>query len=134
MPPGRTLASEIGVGGMQRAGNDAVLLALGALAQIDEGHVRPADERHRLARAHRPAASRDLVLRETHAHVGGHGHIHHLRVGQLEVAHQLDIFVDRFHLQARIERLLLADGRDRLALVVVRREDHASRPAAAAAC
>jgi hypothetical protein len=33
------------VGCMQRARDDAVLLPFAALAQIDEGHVRAADER-----------------------------------------------------------------------------------------
>ena len=52
--------------------------------------------------------------------LAGHRDVHHLRVGEFQVVHQLDIFVDRLHLQARIEGLLLADGGDRVALVVVR--------------
>ena len=47
-----------------------------------------------------------------------------LRIGQLQIAHQLDIFVDRAHLQPRIEALLLADGGDGVALVVMGRENH----------
>ncbi len=78
----------------------------------------------RLACAHRPAAPRDLLLRQPDPHVGGHGDVHHLRIGQVELAHQLDVLVDRLDLQARIECLLLADGGDRLALVVVSREHH----------
>ena len=57
-------------------------------------------------------------------HVGRHRHVHHLRIGQFQIVHQLDIFVDRFHLEPRIEPLLLADGRDRVAFVVVGRIDH----------
>ena len=68
----------------------------------------------------RPAAARDLLLVQPDLHVGGHRDIHHLRVGQIQVVHQRDIFVDRLHLKARIERLLLADGGDGVALVVVR--------------
>jgi hypothetical protein len=45
----------------------------------------------------------------------------HLGIRQIEILHQLDIFVDRLDLQARIEGLLLADGADRLALIVVSR-------------
>ncbi|MCY1301398.1 hypothetical protein D9M70_510090 [compost metagenome] len=55
--------------------------------------------------------------------VGRHRHIHHLRVRQLEVVHQVDIFVDGFHPETWIEVLLFADGRNRVALVVVRRVD-----------
>ena len=66
--------------------------------------------------------------------IGRHRHVHHLRIGQVEVVHQLDILLDRFDLQARIERLLLADGGDRLALVVVRREDQRLVRQLAAAC
>ena len=56
-------------------------------------------------------------------HVGGHRHVHHLRIGQVQIVHQVDVFVDRLDLEARIEELFLADGRDGFALVVVRRID-----------
>ena len=42
-----------------------------------------------------------------------------LRIRQIQIAHQLDIFVDRAHLQPRIEALFLADGGDGVALVVM---------------
>ena len=71
----------------------------------------------------RPAAPRDLLLRHADLHVGRHRDVHHLRVRQFQVVHQRDIVVDRLHLQARIVALLLADGGDGVALVVVRRED-----------
>jgi hypothetical protein len=61
--------------------------------------------------------------RQADAHVGGHRDVHHLRVGQVQLAHQVDVLVDRFHLQAGIEPLLLADRGDRVALVVVGRID-----------
>ena len=75
-------------------------------------------------RRHRPAAARDLLLRQALAHVGRHRDVHHLRIGQVQVVHQCDVFVDRLHLQARIVALLLADRADRVAFVVVRREHH----------
>src|SRR5262249_51448404 len=50
------IGREIGVGGVQRAGDDAVLLAFAPLPQVDERHVGPAVERKRFGGAHRPAA------------------------------------------------------------------------------
>ena len=44
-------------------------------------------------------------------------------LGRLRLFISVDILVDRLDLQARVERLLLADGGDRLALIVVRRKD-----------
>ena len=46
------------------------------------------------------------------------------RIRQIEIVHQLDIFVDAAHLQPRIVTLLLADGGDRVALVVMGGEYH----------
>ena len=57
-------------------------------------------------------------------HVGGHRHVHHLRIGQLQIGHQLDIFVDRAYLQARIVAFLLTDGGNGIALVVMGGEYH----------
>ena len=62
---------------------------------------------------------RDFFLMQTDMHVGRHRHVHHLRVGKLQLAHQVDVFVDRLYLQPRIEAFLLADGGDRIAFVVV---------------
>ncbi len=55
--------------------------------------------------------------------VGGDGDVHHFGVGQVEVVHQLGIFLDRFDLQARVEAFFLADGGDRVALVVMGGEE-----------
>ena len=54
-------------------------------------------------------------------HVGRYRHIHHLRIGQLQIVHEVDIFGDRFDPEARVELLLLADRRDLATFVVVRR-------------
>ena len=51
---GTHIGGEVGVGGVQRAGDDAVLLAFAAFAQIDEYHVRPALERAQPRRQLRP--------------------------------------------------------------------------------
>ena len=104
---------------MQGARDHPVLLALAALAQVDQGHVGLPGDRHGLLGRDRPAAPGDLVLGQALAQVGGNGHVHHLGVGQVELAHQLDVLVDRLHLQAGVVALLLADGGDRVALVVV---------------
>ena len=112
MPAVAHVGLQVGVWCMQRTRNDAVLLALGFLAQVDERDARPADERSRLAGTHGPAALRDRLLREADPHVGRHGHVHQFRIGQIEAVHQVDVLVDRLDLQARVERLLLADGRD----------------------
>src|SRR5215510_1677484 len=56
---------------------------------------------------------------EAEAHVGGNGNVHHPGVGQVEPAHQLRVFLYRLDLQAWVVALLLADGGDRVALVVV---------------
>ena len=53
-------------------------------------------------------------------HVGRHRHVHHLRVGKFQVIHEVDIFIDPFDFEPGIELLLLADGRNRIALVVMR--------------
>src|SRR5262249_57281679 len=59
---GPDIGREIGVGGMQRAGNDAVLVAFAALPKVDQRHVGPAVERKGLGGAHRPAAPPNLFL------------------------------------------------------------------------
>jgi hypothetical protein len=56
-------------------------------------------------------------------HVGRNRHIHHLRVGQFQIVHQVDIFVDRFDLEARVEQLLFANRRNGVALIVMCRID-----------
>ena len=56
-------------------------------------------------------------------HVGRHRHVHHLRIRQFQIVHQIDVFIDRFDLEPRIEEFFLADGRDGVALVVVGRID-----------
>ena len=66
----------------------------------------------------------EFVLMQADMHVGGHRHVHHLRIGQFQIGHQLDIFVDRAHLQPRIVALLLADGGDGVALVVMGGKHH----------
>ena len=45
-------------------------------------------------------------------------------LGRFQVVHQCDVVVHRFHLEARIVTLLLADGGDRVAFVVVRGKHH----------
>ena len=87
------IVRKLGVGGVQRARDDAVLLAFRPLAQIDERHVGPAVEGHGLGGADRPAPPRDLLLGKADAHVGRHGDIHHLGIGQIEIVHQLDILI-----------------------------------------
>ena len=57
-------------------------------------------------------------------HVGRHRHVHHFRVRQFQIVHQLDIFLGRAHLQPRIVALLLADGGDGIAFVIVGRKHH----------
>ena len=79
---------------MQRAFDGAVNLALAAFAKVDEHNVGPADQGGRLLDAERPAALRDGLLRHADLHVGGNGDVHHLRIGELEVVHQRDVFVD----------------------------------------
>jgi hypothetical protein len=63
-------------------------------------------------------------LCETDVHVCGDSDIHHLRVGQIQVVHQVHIFIDRLHLKARVERPLFTNCADGITLVVVSREDH----------
>jgi hypothetical protein len=48
---------------------------------------------------------------------------HHFRIGQFEIVHQRYVLLNRLDPQARIECLLLANGADRLAFVVVGRVD-----------
>ena len=97
------IVHELGVGRVQRAGNRAGALAFGFLAQVDQRDVGPADQRLRLRGGLRPAAARDLLLVQALVDVGGHRHIHHLRVGQVEARHQLGVFLGVAHLKARIE-------------------------------
>ena len=48
-----------------------------------------------------------------------HGHIHHLRIGQIEIIHDVRVLVRGGYLQARLVRLLFPDRADRVALIVV---------------
>src|SRR6476646_1871289 len=107
------------VGDMQRTGYRAVTFAFRTLAQIDQRDVRLADQRKRLRCGDRPAAKGNFLLGEPDLHIGRYRDVHHLRIGKLQIVHEVDIFLDRFHLQARIEGLLLADRRDSVALVVM---------------
>ncbi len=120
---GTDVHDEIRIGRVDRVGDGAHLVALAAFPQVDERQVGIVERLHHVGRRARPALARDLLLREALAHVGGHGDVHHLRVRQVELAHEVDVLVDGLHLQAWVEALLLADGRDRLALVVVGRVD-----------
>ena len=81
------------------------------------------DEALRLVRRKGPAPPRHLLLVQALAHVRRHGDVHHLRIGQVEARHQRGIFRGVSHLKARVVTLLLADGADRVALVVVAGKD-----------
>ncbi len=87
--------------------------------KIDQQDIGAAEAVDRLAGGERQALLGQIVLMQPDMHVGGHRHVHHLRIGQLQIAHQLDIFVHRLYLQPRIEALFLADGGDGVALVVM---------------
>ena len=104
---------------MQRARQRAVLYAFAAFPEIDQQNIRRAQAVDSLARRECQALFRQIVLMQADMHVGRHRHIHHLRIGQFQIAHQLDVFIDRAHLQPRIEALFLADGGDRIALIVM---------------
>ena len=102
----------------------AVLLALARLAQIDQRDVGPADQRHRLRRAAPPSrAARSPPAPGPTCMLAGTATSIIFGLGRLRLFISVDVLVDRLHLQARIEALLLADGGDGVALVVVRRED-----------
>ena len=109
-PSGADVLGQLRIRRVQRAGDDSMLRALRPLAQIDQRGTGLAHQRPGLGWRHRPALAGDLVLGQADAHVGGHGHVHHLGVGQVELPHQLDVLIDRSHLQARVVALLLADG------------------------
>ena len=55
--------------------------------------------------------------------VGGHRDVHHLRVRQIEAPHQRRVFVGVLRLETGVEALLLADGRDGVALIVMGGKD-----------
>ena len=67
------------------------LLALGWFPQVDKHHVGPPEQIDRLARLQGPAAARDLRLSQPDPHIGRNRDVHHLRVGQVEAVHQIDI-------------------------------------------
>src|SRR5262249_54072827 len=60
---GTHVVGEIGVRRVERTGNEAVLLALAPLAQIDEGRVAAPEQLQRIAGSDGPAAARDLLVR-----------------------------------------------------------------------
>ena len=97
-----------------------MLGALAVFAQIHQQNIGPSEAVDALAGGQRQALFREIVLMQADMHVGRHHHVHHFRIRQFQIAHQLDIFVHRTHLQPRIEALLLADGGDGVALVVMR--------------
>ena len=121
--PRREVAVEVGIGGVHRAGEHAVPLPLAPVAQVHEEHVAGVESRPDLIAVQRPAPRRHVVLREPDRQVRGDRDIHHLRVGEVQAVHQVHVLVDRLDLEARVAHLLLADGADGVALVVVRRED-----------
>ena len=61
-------------------------------------HVALTNKGPRLRGRNCPAALSDRLLMEALAHIRGHRDIHHLRIAELEVVHQLGVFVDRLHL------------------------------------
>ena len=90
---------------MQRARDDAVLLALGFLAQIDEGHVGPPDQRNRLGRRSPPSpAARSRPGRSPTRMLAGTATSIIFGLGRFRLFISADVLVDRFHLQARVER------------------------------
>ena len=99
-----------------------MLLPLLRFAKVDKRHVDRRTSASASA-AESPSSARHLRLREANMQIGRHGHVHHLRIRQVEVVHEFDIFIDRLDLKPRIERLFFADRADCVALVVVRRKD-----------
>ena len=56
-------------------------------------------------------------------YIGRNRDVHHLGIRQLQIVHQLGIFIHRLHLEARIEQFLLADGGNGVTLIIVGRID-----------
>ena len=116
---GGNILLQIVIGQMQSARNFPVAFALALLTQVDQGDVRPANKPLRPFRREGPAAPGDLLLRQALMHVGGHRHIHHFRVGEIQIIHQINILLGRLHLQSRIIGALLGDRADRVAFIVM---------------
>jgi len=102
MPPGFRLSSIAGVGG--RAGapdSHAVLGALAILAQVNQQNVGPPPSFRSLRARSRPAPAlaRIVLVAGRTCMFGRQYDVHQLRIRQIEVVHQLDIFVDRAQLE-----------------------------------
>jgi hypothetical protein len=68
-------------------------LALALFTEIDPRHLRFANDGLGLFGAVGPAALRDPVLRQTLMHVRRQRHVHHFRIGEMQAALQIDIFL-----------------------------------------
>ena len=68
-------------------------MPLALFTEIDQRHLRFANDRLGLFGAGSPAAPRDLLLLQTLMHVGRQRHVHHFRIGQMQAAYQIDIFL-----------------------------------------
>ena len=115
----RQAVPEIGVGDVHRAGQHAVLLPFAPVAQVHQEDLVALQPGRHLPAVERPATRRHVGLGEPDVQVGGDRDVHHLRVREVQVVHHVDVLFDRLHLKARVARLLLADGADGVALVVV---------------
>ena len=80
-------------------------LALGAFTEIDQGDVRFSDNAKRLRGGHCPAAARNLFPDGGQTFILAGTAITSIifQVIELQVVHQLNIFIDRFYLEPRVE-------------------------------
>ena len=132
---GLDIFHQVGVGRVQRARNDAVLLALAVFAQIDEGDVRLAEisqARSSAAMVHSRWAMSSCAM-PTCMFAGTATSII-FGLASFRLLIRSTYSSTDLTLQARIAGAFFRDGRNRVAFVVVRRETPASRPAAAAVC
>ena len=104
---------------MQRAGQRAVLGALARLAQVDQQDIGAAEALDGLDGGERQPLLGQLVLMQTDTNVGGHRTSIIFGFGSFRLLISSTYSSTDLHLQPRIIALLLADGGDSVALVVV---------------
>ncbi len=114
---------EPSVGRVHRIGNHAVAVPFVILAQVDEDDVTLFPAVHGGVDVQGPFLDHRVGVLVADLEIRRYRDIHLLRVGQIEVVHDVDVFLGGTDLQARVVGPFLADRADRVALVVVGRVD-----------
>ena len=101
--------------------DDAIFCAFAVIAQIDKEQGRVTKLGDRIPATQGKSHAFEIILAQTDIEIGWNRHIHHFRVRQVQVFHDLHISGFRRHLKPGVVVAFLGDRADHITLIIMGR-------------